>query len=1406
MSRVRTHRRVTLTTLLALTLSVLAPWAAPRALADHTTSPASVTIAGSLQNEAGCAGDWDPTCAATQLVYDAEDDVWQGNLALPAGDFEYKAALNNDWAENYGANATQDGANIGLGLAAPAEVKFYYDHKSHWVTSSANARIVVAPGSFQSELGCAGDWDPACLRSWLQDPDGDGIYTLETTLPAGNYEGKAAIGESWSENYGAGGVPDGPNIGFSVPADDVLMRFSFDSASNTLSIRPANAAYPDNNVEWDGLRHDSRDPLYRTPGGAVEAGTEVTIRLRSFHNDITAASLRIYDVNTNSQRFVAMEPAATDVSCYQAGLEDRRCDFWAATLSEADPNNLWYRFVVSDGSDTDYYADNTAALDGGLGAASDDPVDYSYALMFYAPDFSAPTWARDAVIYQIFPDRFRNGESGNDPVDGDVRYDDPVIALDWGTYPEGYCRNYADGDTNCPWRYDENPPESSPTKESPRGRDYYGGDLEGVIKKLDYLESLGVGVIYFNPIFAAGSNHRYDTRDYYRIDPYLGSYTTFRRLVNEAQKRGIRIILDNVFNHMSSDSAFFDRYGHYDTLGACESAASIYRDWFNFRPPAGLEPAPCAPSTPGGNDTYYAGWFGFDSIPEIKKTNPEVVDFFVTGDNSVARYWLRAGAAGWRLDVMGDASFPPGYWETFRDVTKATRKDSVIIGELWQKDSTLLRHLRGETADATMNYRLRDATIGLLAPGNFDSKGFADSGRVIAPSEFAARILSIREDYPDAAYYSLMNLLGSHDTERILWTLTPGAETLAEKQENAANLAEGKRRLQLASLIQYTMPGAPTVYYGDEVGVTGDDDPDDRRTYPWADRGGKPDQALLAHYKALSSLRDGQSDLVRGDIRVLLADDAAGVVAYARKYRNDASIVLINRSSDAADVTLDVAGFLPEGTLLRTRFAVGAPNVAPKVQGGSLSLSLPALSGLVLTVGRDVDLTPPPAPIHLRLVEEGDGAVALTWSSSGSSAIGYNLYRSPLSGGGWEKLNATPIKGINYTDTTVENGRRYFYSVRAVDAAGNESAGSPEVSAIPSYRIGWANLQWPPTINQTVGVTTPTPDIYGQVWIDGVTGQPGPTAGLIAQLGYGQAPQDLGQAERGWSWIAASFNVDAGNNDEFRASFLPEAPGTYYYSYRYSTDGGRSWLYVDLNGPLPDGVAAGNPGVLTVLPSDDTSAPATPSGLTVLNASPAGVELAWDAVEGDDTLYGYEVARADDPAGPFTQIARVTEPAFTDTDVLQGATYHYAVRAVDLSFNRSAYSAPVAATAELRTVSLTFNVSVPASTDATGREVHIAGFLNRLDPVTPGVPNPEWDPGGIVLTRVSDTLWQISLTGKEGTQIEYKYALGSWDFVEKGASCDEIANRQLTLAYGANGEQQVNDTVPNWRNVAPCGN
>jgi hypothetical protein len=453
------------------------------------------------------------------------------------------------------------------------------------------------------------------------------------------------------------------------------------------------------------------------------------------------------------------------------------------------------------------------------------------------------------------------------------------------------------------------------------------------------------------------------------------------------------------------------------------------------------------------------------------------------------------------------------------------------------------------------------------------------------------------------------------------------------------------------------------------------------------------------------------------------------------------------------------------------------------------------MSAVILLTG-NVDLTPTAAPSGLQVVEEGNGTVSLQWNSV-TGANEYNIYRSPLSGGGWEKVNTSASP--DFADSGLTNAQTYYYVVTAVDGFGNESAYSDEVSALPHYTIGWANLQFPSTLTHTISVTTRTDNVYGQVWIDGVTNQPGATEGLRAQLGFG--PDGSGPSgNSAWTWVEAAFNVDAGNNDEFVASLLPETTGTFDYAYRYSTTNGRDWVYADLDG-IPNGYSPAQAGALTVNPSGDTTPPVAPANLSVVSASPAGVELNWDDVSGDATLYGYEVLRGSAAGGPYTMIARVTASTYTDTAVVEGETYYYVVRSLDQSFNRSANSAEVSATAELRTVSLVFNVTVPATTDSTGRSVYIAGTLNRLDG---GLP--EWSANGVVLTRLDATHWTVMLTGKEGTQIEYKYTLGDFDHVEKGASCDEIGNRQLTLTYGASGTQTVSDTVLNWRNVAPCGN
>jgi hypothetical protein len=332
----------------------------------------------------------------------------------------------------------------------------------------------------------------------------------------------------------------------------------------------------------------------------------------------------------------------------------------------------------------------------------------------------------------------------------------------------------------------------------------------------------------------------------------------------------------------------------------------------------------------------------------------------------------------------------------------------------------------------------------------------------------------------------------------------------------------------------------------------------------------------------------------------------------------------------------------------------------------------------------------------------------------------------------------------------------------------------------------------------------PTDYVYGQVWIDGETNKPGPTPSLRAQLGFGPHGTNPASSAQ-WKWIDAVFNTDVGNNDEFKAQMLPDATGDYDYLYRYTTTNSRDWLYADFNGPIAANALPPNPGRMTVSPSSDTTQPATPINLSVVTSSPTNISLTWDAVLGDPTLYGYEVLRSNTSGGPYNTLALITTNSYDDATVLQGTTYYYVVRAVDQSFNRSGYSNQVQATANLRTVTITFNVTVPSYTDASGKAVHIAGTLSALNG-----GYPDWDPGAVTLTKVDSAHWTITFNGNETVQIQYKYTLGSWDYVEKDNACGEINNRQITLSYGTNGTQTVNDIVQNWRNSnqfgGPCGN
>ncbi|MBI3748092.1 MAG: hypothetical protein HY262_04495, partial [Chloroflexi bacterium] len=619
----------------------------------------------------------------------------------------------------------------------------------------------------------------------------------------------------------------------------------------------------------------------------------------------------------------------------------------------------------------------------------------------------------------------------------------------------------------------------------------------------------------------------------------------------------------------------------------------------------------------------------------------------------------------------------------------------------------------------------------------------------------------------------------SHDTERLLWTLTPGPDTTANKEGNAANVAAGKARVRVASLIQFTLPGAPTVYYGDEVGVTGDDDPDDRRTYPWSDLGGTPDTVMFAHYQSLAALRRSIPSLTTGDFQVLLADDVGNTAAYGRRTSTDASIVAVNRGDTPRTVHIPLAGYLRDGITFSQRYPSGGGSYVSSA--GELVVSVPALGGVLLSTGPGQDLVGPSAPTGL-VATAGNGQVDLTWTGV-AGATSYAVDRSPVSGGGFERLGTTGAS--TYTDTTVRNGTRYFYVVHAVDAAGNEGPASNEAGATPSFPIGYAVLQWPKEITITRGDTTPT--IYGQVYVAGLTDSAAPASAILAQVGFGAPGSDPG-AWTSWRPMSVNAGCSCGNNYEYKGTLRPSNAGVFDLLVRFSTDNGLTWAYGDQDGFYPGESGTDMPGLLTVNASDDTTPPAAPTDLAVTDWGAAFIALAWSA-PADPDVAEYGVYR--DGGSGFVEIAQipaVPDPTYSDGSVDSGTTYTYRVTAIDGSLNESGPSNEVTQAAGPKLVAVTFRVHVPDSTPA-GATVYIPGNIDLLGP---------WNPGKQTMVDQGGGIWEVTLQILDGTALEYKYTRGTWDMVEWWGSIVSTANRHATISYGTDGTQLVDDTATDW--------
>ena len=458
-------------------------------------------------------------------------------------------------------------------------------------------------------------------------------------------------------------------------------------------------------------------------------------------------------------------------------------------------------------------------------------------------DFQVPGWAKGAVMYQIFPDRFR--KSGECDLTGKT-----------GPY-----RLHESWEEEVDWRPDGNGKILN--------NDFFGGNFQGIRETLDRLAELGVTLLYLNPICKSFSNHRYDTGDYKTPDPMLGTMEDFRQLCRDAHARGIRVILDGVFSHTGSDSLYFDREGNYGGNGAYNSQRSPWYSWFTFR---------------NWPDSYDS-WWGFETLPTVRKTDPSFIEYIITGEDSVVAHWLRAGADGFRLDVADE--LPDGFIALLKKRLRQLKPEGLLLGEVWEDASnkiaydTRRRYFVDGELDSVMNYPFRKAMLAFLR-GEDDGRGLRET------------VLTLAENYPKDVLLCCMNLLGSHDTPRILTALVDDFD--GTREENAGRhlspeqYRKGRELLKMASFLQFSLPGAPSIYYGDEAGMEGARDPFNRRPYPW----GREDPVLLAHYRCLGRLRREQEALRSGDIRFFSAE--GGRLGFTRCCGEDALNICINNS------------------------------------------------------------------------------------------------------------------------------------------------------------------------------------------------------------------------------------------------------------------------------------------------------------------------------------------------------------------------------------------------------------------------------------------------------------------------------------------------------------------------------
>lgn len=491
-------------------------------------------------------------------------------------------------------------------------------------------------------------------------------------------------------------------------------------------------------------------------------------------------------------RFHENEVKTEELKCVG---RDAEFDYFMCELAFIEAvKYIRYYFIISAADGCKYM--------GRDGFSHEKPKDFFEYLYTNEEDIMhVPDWAKGAVIYQVFPERFNNGDTSNDPID----------TVDWNTVP---------------------------TREN-----FFGGDLKGIVMKLDYLQELRVDAIYLNPLFKSPSNHKYDTTDYFAVDPSFGDNNDLNELVKECHKRNIKVIFDGVFNHCGF---YFQPFQ--DVLEKGE--ASEFKDWFY------IESFPVQTDPPNYECVGY-----YKLMPKLRFKNRKVRDYFI----NVGTYWLKtADIDGWRLDVADEVDFT--FWQEFRRAIKSIKKDAILIGETWKDGRDMLR---GDQMDSVMNYLFRDASVEYFAKDEIDTWQF---------DHLIQRMLFL---YPDAVYPVLYNLIGSHDTPRFLGLC----------KDNIL-------KMQLAVAFQMTFPGMPAVYYGDETGLNGENDPDCRKAMNWENL----NQNLLAFYKTMIAIRKESPSLMYGNYQSICCDD--GVYGYARQFDMETTYVILNKSNTEKQLTI----------------------------------------------------------------------------------------------------------------------------------------------------------------------------------------------------------------------------------------------------------------------------------------------------------------------------------------------------------------------------------------------------------------------------------------------------------------------------------------------------------------------